>query len=1549
MGRNLGDWIEDGGKALGEGLQWVGDKAADQLENVGWQDGAKAVRAGADVIANRLGAEVGESELGQTDDPKKLVHGSASKLRATASHLKDFQAAFNQTGQGLKGLDDDGIQGASAEAFRTTAQKQPPKWFAAADAFETAAGALNRFADTVEWAQGRAQEALDEYKTAVKTSQAAHDAYNKWVDSYNDAVRAKQDPLPARPMGFTDPGADGIKAAREKLTEARRQRDEAAQSVVKALESARDAAPPMPSATMQLASETLRMGVSFEHVGGGFVKGAAGAISFFRAVDPDDPYNRMHPTEYKMRLQGMGVGLMTMVNDPTAAGSRMYHEFMKDPDEGFGKALFEVVGSKGVGAGSSALRKGASLSRLADDIPTGPGRKGLESDGPHMSDTPDRKKRCDGTDPIDLATGRMFLPQTDIVLPGTLPLIFTRRGESGYTAGRWFGPAWASTIDQHLEIDLEGIVFISEDGLIVAYPHPAPGVPVFPTSGPQWPLERTPEGDYTITDPELGRTRRFAAPLSDDLQDAGNTYGLGVIDQIEDRNGNVITFEYDEWGTPLGIAHSGGYHLRFETADGRITGLHLASSSRILGYGYTDGHLTEVVNSSGLPLRFTYDEHARITSWTDTNDRSYTYAYDDLNRCTATGGANGRMALALTYDTVDADSELRVTTVTTGEGHTSRYVIDDAYRVVASINPLGAVTRHAYDRRGRLVTETDALGHVTRRSYDEDGRLVALERPDGRVGSMEYNGLGLPVKVVNPDGRVFRQTYDDRGNRTSVTSPTGSTTVLEHDERGSLVSQTNPLGAVVRISTDAAGLPATVTDPLGAVTRFERDAFGRVVRFTDPLGEVTLMEWTVEGKPSRRIAPDGSTESWTYDGEGNCLTHTDGAGSTTVYEYTDFDRLSARTGPDGARYAFGYDTELRLVRVTAPDDAEWTYDFDPAGRLVSETDFDGRSVSYGYDMAGRLTSRANAQEESVVFERNALGQVIRKETADGVTTYEFDVFDELASATTPDGTTLLRLRDRHGRLLSENINGRTLAYTYDGLGRRVGRTTPAGVRSDRSFAADGRLNALTTSGRAIAFGRDTAGREVSRTVGAALTLNQQFDARGRLTGQQAIGSDSSVLQQRGYSYRDDGFLTGVEDALNGNRSFTLDAAGRITAVDAASWSERYTYDETGNQTSASWPQRHPGADSCGERTYRGTRVIRAGAVRYEHDDRGRVVLRQITRLSRKPDTWRYEWDAEDRLAALVTPDGTRWHYRYDALGRRIAKQRMAAGPRSEVREETVFTWDGSNLCEQRTVSGPGAPAAVTLTWDRDGHKPLTQTERVENAAQEVVDERFFAIVTDLIGTPRELVGEDGRIAWRTRSTIWGATTWNRDATAYTPLRFPGQYFDAESGLHYNCFRTYDPETARYFSPDPLGLWPAPNPVAYVGNPLTRFDLLGLAPDPDCEELDAQIKKARDNWTSPKSLSSHYGDHGRDLNIYDEGEYALAADDFMSGPKSPGVREKESMMEGKIYRWDPATNQFGTKDRITGKIITYFDSSIRPDGTATNANARRYWDEQPGLE
>ncbi|GHH80971.1 hypothetical protein GCM10018793_37380 [Streptomyces sulfonofaciens] len=1550
----IGDFIPDPIEhAVEKGTEWVGDRVedagdwtADRLDDLGWDSGADWVREQSRSVANRMGAQVDEMDLGQTDDKTELIYGSPGKLRSTAGHLHTLQKSFDDVGDGLKGLNSERLKGEAAEAFRKSVHIQPPKWFTGADAFDEAAKALEAFAETVSWAQGQAQTAIDKWKAGTKASQDAADAHKKKVDDYNKAVDRynaqpsdKRDPssLPPKPAGsFDDPGKKLMQDAQDILSEARKQRNTAAGAAAAKIRAARDKAPPKPSYTDQLKSGLDEVPLMIDHFEGGLLKGTAGLNNFVRGINPLDPYNITHPAEYVTNLDSLAAGLVTVANDPWGAGKQMVTDFMKDPAEGLGRLVPDIaltIATDGAGAGVKAAR---TADELADTAAAARRARGLHSR---------ESKVCRGTDPIDLATGRMFLPQTDVTLPGALPLVFRRRVDSGYRLGRWFGPSWSSTVDQRLEVDDEGIVFVHEDGLLLAYPHPArPGEPVLPSHGPRWPLLRADDGaGYVIRDPAAGSVWHFADEVAHDHgeDDEGGYSGgarISVLEQVDDRNGNWISFAYDpDTGAPTGITHSGGYHLVLEaTGQGpgtRITALRLAGADpaggdqELLRYGY-DGHgnLADVTNSCGRPMTFTYDEERRVTSWTDTNARSYTYEYDPQGRCVAEGGEAGHMTLRLAYET-DLETGLHVTTTATPDGCTRRFFINSDCQVIAESDTLGNVTHYHYDRHHRLLSQTDPLGHTTAFHYDPAGNLTRVVRPDGRESRAEYAlleadhsetdgqvGIGdadsampaghlmpaaLPVRVSGPDGLTWHQTYDTRGNRTTLTDPTGATTTYSYDEAGHLTSVTDAMGHRTDIRCNRAGLPLEIRDPLGTVTRYEHDAFGRLITLTDPLGAVTRLEWTVEGYLARRTGPDGAVEAWTYDGEGNCTSHTDPVGGTTLFEFTHFDLLTARTDPSGARHEFSHNTRLLLTRVTNPQGLTWDYEHDSEGRLTAETDFDGRRLTYTHDQVGRLASRTNTLGETITFEHDALGRVTRKDAAGGVTTYTYDFTDQLAQATGPDGTTMTLLRDQYGRVQSETVDGRVLAYGYDALGRRTRRTTPSGVESAWAYDAAGRPATLTTAGRTLTFDRDAAGRELARhlgqgAAGPGVTLAHTFDQLGRLTSQSLYQRPSEArggraVAHRTYTYRADGSLTGIEDTRTGTRRFELDRAGRVTAVHAANWSERYAYDEMGNQTEASWPESHPGREARGSRAYTGTRVTRAGDVHYTHDAAGRITLRRKARLSRKPDIWRYTWDAENRLTGLVTPDGSRWRYTYDPLGRRTAKQRLA-GDGETVIEQTTFTWDGTTLCEQVTT-GDAQPHPVTLTWEHNGLHPLTQTERIIPSAagaelagvspasssslsmlttltsatpeedrpadvtsDDEIASRFFAVITDLVGTPTELIDDQGTVAWRTRTTLWGTTTWNRSAITYTPLRFPGQYYDPESGLHYNFFRHYDPEVARYVTPDPLGLGPAPNPVTYIHNPLQWTDSLGLGSDynPEFDTRREAFNHAKDMAGVPHS-------------------------------------------------------------------------------------------------
>ncbi|MFF1379118.1 HNH/ENDO VII family nuclease [Streptomyces sp. NPDC058308] len=1037
-------------------------------------------------------------------------------------------------------------------------------------------------------------------------------------------------------------------------------------------------------------------------------------------------------------------------------------------------------------------------------------------------------------DPIDVATGDMALPRTDVQLPGVLPLVLERTHLSSYRFGGWFGPSWASTLDQRVQADEDGFVYAAADGARLCFPIPDPetGAPARPdTPGSRLTLSWVDgfDGAICVSDPDSGLTQVFHSPVP---AAAGEAVDL-PLQYIQDRNGNRITIEYAEGDIPAAVSHTGGYRIALDRddADSRITGLRLLDpeapsdpGTTLVTFAYDEaGHLTDETNSSGLPMRYTYDTDGRITSWTDRNGTTYWYAYDERGRVTATGGTGDALASTLTYE--DAT---RTTRVTDSLGHVRVYEHNEAYRLVRETDPLGHVTEQEWDEELRLTAVTDPLGRATRYAYDGEGRVSRVVRPDGGEISSQYNEFGLPTLVVEADGSRWCQEYDGSGNPVTVTDAVGRTTRLAHDSTGGVKRITDALGNSTLIRNNEAGLPIRVTDALGAVTAYERDAFGQPVVLTDPLGARTLLEWTAEGHLARQVAADGSEETWTYDGEGNCTSHTDALRRTSLFEFTHFDLLSASTGPDGVRHEFTYDSELRLVQVRNPLGLTWDYEFDAAGRLVEEVDFDGRRHRYHHDAAGQLTERVTPLGETIRFERDDLGAVRRKEVAGHVTEFTYDPAGRMTGATNPDAVVEI-LRDATGRVLSETVNGRRVSYAYDELGRRSERRTPSGAMSTWTYDAVGNRTSLTAGGRRLGFEHDAGGLEVARHVGDHLTISHSFDVMGRPGAQSITGSGGRRVQERTYQYSADGSLTGIEQQVGGTKRFELDPSGRVTRVQAEGWLEAYAYDPAGGQADALWPAAHPGQEAQGRREYAGTTLLRAGRVRYQHDAAGRLVLRQKIRLSQKADTWRYVWDAEDRLIAVITPDGARWHYTYDPLGRRIAKARLAADGESVV-ERVDFTWDGTLLCEQ-TSTAPELPDPVTVTWDHRGLCPLTQTERISaaEAPQHEIDSRFFAIVTDLVGTPTELLDEDGDIAWQARSTLWGVTAWAADASAYTPLRFPGQYYDPESGLNYNYFRHYDSETGRYASLDPLGLSPAPNPSTYVHNPHLWTDHLGLAP------------------------------------------------------------------------------------------------------------------------
>ena len=1109
-------------------------------------------------------------------------------------------------------------------------------------------------------------------------------------------------------------------------------------------------------------------------------------------------------------------------------------------------------------ATSGAKDAGEAADKDAGDLSKDEGNA-LEHDGAKQS-TP-------AGDPVDTATGQMITGETDVSLPGRLPLVLHRVYASGYRGGHLFGPGWSSTLDTRVQIDQDGVHFTDQDGRILHYPTPdRDDQQVFPADGGRWPLTWDRQFDTVkITDPRRRIDYEFAALAEPAEPERAHRRPLTAV---SDGHGNRISMLHDQ-GLPTEVRHTGGYRIKIDTvftpAGFRIQALHLLDeaaehgSTLLVRYAYdARGRLIAVTDSADAAELYDWDENDRINLITSRDGFAYGYTYDESGRVSAGHGPDGMLSMELSYD--DA---ARVTTSTNSLGHRTTYAFDEHGRPTRIEEADGGARSFEYDRYGRLLSQTGGTGERAAYTLNKAGDPVRVTRPDGTVTELGYNDRGLLTSVAEQNGETWRFGYDKRGDLATFTNPTGATTGYQHTSQGHLASLRDALGHATTFENNAAGLPITETDPLGASTHYTYDAAGRMTRIVHPDGSEVRFSWDTRGLLLSREHSNGEREAWSYDAMRNPVEYRDPAGATSRLEYGPFSTLIARTDPAGQRHHFEYDTELHPTTVTGPDGRSWRYSYDPVGNLSAQTDYAGRTIAYRRDLAGRLTGQTDAENRSLEFGYDALGHITSVRGPDVEQTFEYDPLGRLRRAANADGVLELTL-DPLGRVLAESWNGHTTSHVYDALGQRVRRDTPGNVATTWTYDEAGRPSSLSAADGAIAFEYDSMGRETSRRFGAHSALTQSYDAVGRLSAQAVWayqpgelgghddpGEAYRLLQQREVSYRADGSPLDITDRLHGDRRFDLDLLGRVTGVSGPTRAERYVYDALGNiaRSEAAAP------DTEGDRTYDGLLLRTAGRTHYEYDDAGQLIRVLRRTLSGRRLTWAYTWNSLGQLTGAETPDGTRWRYVYDPLGRRRAKQRVDEA--GDTVEETRFDWDETRIAQQ-TTSTPHGEARV-LTWDYEpgNYRPAVQREQIwaGTAEQRSYDQRFYAIVTDLVGTPAELVDTDGRIAWHRTADLWGATITAPDAETDCPLRFPGQYFDEESGLHYNLHRYYDPETGSYVSADPLGIDPKANPRTYVGNPLTQLDPLGLTQQEDWGEEDYQVASQLHSALHPRAQSA----------------------------------------------------------------------------------------------
>ncbi|WP_395608497.1 RHS repeat-associated core domain-containing protein [Pseudomonas sp. B22129] len=1021
--------------------------------------------------------------------------------------------------------------------------------------------------------------------------------------------------------------------------------------------------------------------------------------------------------------------------------------------------------------------------------------------------------------PVSMVTGEELLTLTDGTLDGILPFEWTRLYRTSAVevdCGLGFG--WSHSLAQRLAVAGDSVVWTDHENRSTAFPLPTASRPAITNS--------------------LAEAAIYLGTLPDELVLAQDSrfyhFRDGALTAISDAYDNRLRVFRDRLGRVERLDNGVGRSLFLRYERGRIVAVEY-QIERAEGPGEFVWVTEQTVVS------YAYDAVGQLVSATNAVGESEVYRYDDqhviLERQLAGGASffwawerSGKAARCVRHwasfsqmDTRYAWGDDGQVTVRNADGSQEVYVHDKRARLVQRIDPDGAEHFKSYDEKGRLTVEQDPLGAVTAYQYDEAGRLVALFPGEDEPTSYEHdNGF---VRVVRRGGAVWKYERNDQGDVTRKTDPDGSVTDYSYNKYGQLAGVWYPDHSCHRLVWNGRGQLVEEQLPNGGVKRYRYDELGRQVAREDEYGALTQYQLDSVGRLIRVVLPGGTTREYSYNPYGKITAERDELGHVTRYEYGDgLHLISRRINSDGSQVKYRYDnTRLLLTEIENEVGETYQLDYHPNGLIQQETGFDGQRTAYVYDLNGNLQEKTEHGDDGsqliTRYTRDHAGRLVRKTLPDGKTVdYTYDRQGNLLGVN--DGHWALAYEyDRQNRLTAEHQGWGTLRYGYDACGQLKNLRLPDNNRLTFNHGKGGDLSTVELNGTPLTSHLFKAGRERQRQQGQLIS-HYGYDEQNRLHAH-AVTQQRDDLYQRHYDYDKTGNLSRIFDTRKGEHHYRYDPLARLTRVDhSQDEQERFGHDPAGNLLM----QDRPGPDIVA-----GNRLAIQGDHHYDYDAFGNLIRERRGKDHKLVTEYRY--DCQHRLIGITRPDGQTASYRYDPFGRRISK--TVDG------KTTEFFWQGDKL-----IAEHHADRHRSYIYEPDSFRPLALLEGF--GAEET---KPFYYQLDHLGTPQELTAPSGEIVWSAHCKAYGKISRLDASKIDNPLRFQGQYFDAESGLHYNRHRYYNPDLGRYLTPDPVKLAGGINAFQYVPNPTGWVDPLGLSANcppkdrknPECdrpEELSA---------------------------------------------------------------------------------------------------------------
>jgi RHS repeat-associated protein len=838
-------------------------------------------------------------------------------------------------------------------------------------------------------------------------------------------------------------------------------------------------------------------------------------------------------------------------------------------------------------------------------------------------------------------------------------------------------------------------------------------------------------------------------------------------------------------------------------------------------YESTSSDVRSHVDEAGITTQMTYDGHGNLVKvqaavgrpeQQDTtygvNDRGEPEVVRRLGGVLADGSVDPDVEFGLSYD-VHGNMEQLLD----GDRKVWTFDHDSMGNLTRVVDPLNHAWSYTYDEHGNRLTATDPNEQTSRFTYDKSDRLKTITDPRDKTYTIGYDAVGRSHSVVDPTGAKVVQTFDKAGRIVTVDDTLNQRIELAYDNHDRLTSIIDGEANTTTISyADLDGMDRGSE----LASKVSYPSFQSLMRYNSRQGLTQVAE---------AVDSTSRTSTASYDPRGAMTSFTNAYGKTRSAQFDAFGRLTRGEDELGHEVELTYNHRDLLVSVTDHLSQTTRFEFDKRGNPIRETNALGQASNFVYDDAGRLAELHRASGVKVVFTYDPAGRLTRRQSfrpsgaAEHDDGFTWDDASRLTNWSTLSASATLTYDDAN-RLLTESITQTGVqlnrSYSYHPNGQLRSFTGPDGVQLTYAYDGNGNFARVDIPGQgavSITERKWVAPQKVLFPGGTVeeferngLLLPTRIRVKGpgqvELFGAQMqyglvdeVSSRTMDGQLTELTYDDAIRLREAEHEGNGTEAFELDPVGNRLSDDRVDGP--WTYDAA-------------------------NRLLQRGQVTYAYDADGNLVRKVDASLDEPLRTTRFTYDGYNQLIEVL--DGSEVaiaRYAYDAFGYRTSKEITSAGSsRSGLPAgRTTYLQGSEGLLAELDPSGqvirsygwePGRPYGTAAIFQRSGGE-------------------YFYYHNDHLGTPWQVTNSAGQVVWLASGySAFGTVEISAGSGLFQPWRLPGQYFDAETGLHYNLRRYYDPEVGRYVSSDPIGLAGGLNLYAYVnGDPVNLMDPRGL--------------------------------------------------------------------------------------------------------------------------